>query len=309
VGKLTNAVQQQQVAGPLMKAHSAWLLKDNESDDSHRDGKIHPSMIGGCTTGAVIGILLLERSPHPDNLLRIFNLGTAIHEMMQGQLFRAGLIATLNNGKPAIEVPMAIPKYDMVGHADGIVHQGLNTEKVAVLEIKSINSMAFAKLTEPKPEHKIQAVCYVMGLKNELNGSKDIIFIYYSKNDSKMKEFKYTVTPQDEQRVLDKITEIQTMIDVFKANPCAPEPKYTTPSGPACRYCSYKRNCHDTFYRSSWDKKLRKDAADAKAKQADPAQEAEAKPLKIKAKPVGLGRRKRKISKGSVGRKVKRKLK
>lgn len=255
MGMLSSAKNNQVTIGPIIRAHTKYLIKANEADDSHRDGKLHPSMIAGCPTAAVIGILLLQTANHDPNLLRIFGLGTAIHIMLQAELQAAGVIATLNDGSIAIEVPLSMPEYDLVGHADGIVW--ITKDKVGVLEIKSINSMAFAKLEEPKPEHKIQAACYVMALADELDGSKTVVFMYYSKNDSKLKEFHYVVTPKDEQYVLDRIVKIKQMIKEYKEDPKAPEPYYDKMSSPACRYCSYKPNCHDTFFRRDWNKKLK----------------------------------------------------
>lgn len=71
---------------------------------------------------------------------------------------------------------------------DGILQLG----KLAyVLEIKSINTHEFKKLTGPKPEHVTQALSYAWmpQLKKRYPGLQGAVLVYYDKNTSELCEF------------------------------------------------------------------------------------------------------------------------
>jgi predicted RecB family nuclease len=210
-------------------------------------------MISGCPTAAAYDILgfSLGASTHNAGVQRIFDLGTAIHQMLQEQYSKASLLKVDKKGNPMVEVAVAIPEWDLVGHADGIVGKHVYG-KYAVLEVKSINSNAFTSLKAPKEEHKMQSAAYVIALAKELEGSRLAIVVYYSKNDSKIKEFKYVVTDTDIQRVEDRVKLIKDLIRKFVEEGIVPEPYFDNANKIPCCYCRWQSACHDSLHRHSW---------------------------------------------------------
>ena len=255
---IRNIKEQVRDHGLLTEQHTQWLLQQAQADTSHKDGKLHPSSISGCPTAAAFNILgfTLGGVMHDATVQRIFDLGHAVHQMLQYQYHKAGLLSVDIKGKPLVEVPLAIPEYDLVGHADGILDKKVYGQP-AVLEIKSINSNALLKLNAPKEEHKLQAACYVMALAKIIDGSRIVIFVYYGKNDSKIKEFKYTVTDTDVQRVEDRVKLIKELVAKFVEEGIVPPPYFDNPNNIPCRYCGWQSACHDTLHRDGWLKAIK----------------------------------------------------
>ena len=84
-------------------------------------------------------------------ILRIFDNGKAMHEKLQKYLKEAGVLLQA-------EVPVVNSEYEIRGSADGIVE----FESVrGVLELKSINSLGFYALFQPKSEHVLQLNVYM----------------------------------------------------------------------------------------------------------------------------------------------------
>ncbi len=265
MGSIANIKKQAKAEGKMIQRHNRMAIKEAEGDDSHWDGKYHPSMISGCATAAAYQILgFLKGKKTPDaKVLRIFALGTAIHEMLQAQFVRYEMLDD-------VEAPIAFTSdggCEVVGHADGIVKAEIYG-KQAVLEIKSINSNALAKVNEPKPEHKIQAACYVRGLREAGLDVDSVVFIYYGKDTSEIKEFPYTPTPADFKQIESRIERIKKMIAKFQASGDIPEPAYTAPSQLPCRYCGWKTECHATFERQAFADQMKKEHFDAKPTEA-----------------------------------------
>jgi CRISPR/Cas system-associated exonuclease Cas4 (RecB family) len=137
----------------------------------------------------------------------------------------------------------------MVGHVDAIVEIG---GKRYVVEIKSVNSNRWAKMTGPEEHHKIQAACYVKGCEKLLNGSKDVIFVYYSKDTSEIKEYIVTVTDKEYNTVKMKRDKITALMSDYNRKGEIPAPCYEDANKPPCRYCPWKAKCHSTLDREAW---------------------------------------------------------
>ena len=84
-------------------------------------------------------------------LQRIFDNGTHVHLRLQEYLKKEGTLIL-------DEVPCIDEEINIQGHTDGILK--ITDQEYAILEIKSMNSHQFAKLKEPKEEHKAQATIY-----------------------------------------------------------------------------------------------------------------------------------------------------
>lgn len=180
----------------------------NYDDSEHNDGRYHASALTGCP--ALLFLYMegfpIPRKPEPKTF-RIFGNGDGVHERIQVQLARAGILETAEFDE-TMETPIEIPEYNIGGHTDGVLNFGpkvdtgktirmfgkkvpvfrfKNTRNRAILEIKSINERGFAevkKAGQPKPEHIKQANVYA-----HAKGVPRIIFIYENKNNQEWLEY------------------------------------------------------------------------------------------------------------------------
>lgn len=193
-------------------AHGTYVV--NKDDSEHNDGRYHPSMLFRCP--AYI-FLYMEQYPMPKDwspeLQRIFGNGDAVHERIQVDLCRAGVLdCSLFDATQ--ETPIHDDKYNIGGHTDGLLNFGpkkatgktftffgkecpiyefLDASKGRILEIKSMNPWMFDKLKDVKPEHVSQASIYAYVL-----GLQTIHFLYECKGTQKWKEFR---VQRDEQAI------------------------------------------------------------------------------------------------------------
>jgi len=243
------------------------LIKEAKAHAGDRDdGKLHPSSISGCPTAAALAMLKLDegdKGTHDAKMLRIFDMGTAIHRMLQWQYIKMGVIPSeivqedgVETVSHWVEVPIDIPEWNMVGSVDAVAEIG---GRRYVVEIKSVNSNKWAKMTGPEEHHKLQAACYVKGCSKKLQGSTTVIFIYYAKDTSDIKEYVYNVTEKDYAEVKSRIGKINAMIAEYGAKGTIPVPAYEDSNKPPCRYCPWKAKCHSTLDREAWIAKLQKE--------------------------------------------------
>lgn len=85
-------------------------------------------------------------------LQRIFDNGTHMHLRTQEYLTKEGSLVM-------DECPCIDAEANIQGHTDGILK--MTEQEYAILELKSMNSILFGKLKEPKPEHIAQAMIYM----------------------------------------------------------------------------------------------------------------------------------------------------
>ncbi|MBI4101658.1 MAG: PD-(D/E)XK nuclease family protein [Candidatus Nealsonbacteria bacterium] len=159
------------------------------------------------------------------NILRIFDHGDHIHQMIMKPLLSIRDIHVV-----ASEVN--IPPMELVsGRADAILSDGKN---LYVLDIKSMNSMVFKKLTEPKPENIDQLQLYLHYFKIPKG-----ILLYVSKDNQDLKEF---VISYDKKRAKDLLDGLADLDKKIKANIVPPRiPGY--PDDWQCRYCQFRTIC------------------------------------------------------------------
>jgi hypothetical protein len=130
-------------------------------------------------------------------VLRVFDNGHQVHDRLQKYLHNIGILKEL-------EVPIENKEYEIRGHTDGILEI---ESKTGVLEIKSINSMGFYSLYQPKNDHLIQINIYMFCL--------DIprgLLLYENKDNQELKEFFVKQDPLILNPILDKIRIVQGMI-------------------------------------------------------------------------------------------------
>jgi CRISPR/Cas system-associated exonuclease Cas4 (RecB family) len=125
-----------------------------------------------------------------------------------------------------------IPPQELIsGRADAILSDG---EQLFVLDIKSMNSMVFRTLKEPKEENINQIQLYLHYFKIQKG-----ILLYVNKDSQDLKEFVVEYNPTRSQKLLDDLTYVKKQID---ANTIPSRiPPY--PSDWQCQYCQFKEVC------------------------------------------------------------------
>jgi hypothetical protein len=227
------------------------------ASEKPRSSKIHPSSIFyDCARAVFYGLLkfptnkTVATSP---SLQRTFDFGTWWHNHIQGKLIEylknypnqtIGHFKVLSF-KP--EVKAVNEAAYISGRADGVIEcvdLSKNKKVNILLEIKTINSFSFAKLSEPLESHIVQASIYAKILNCE-----NLLFIYVNKDSSTFKEYFIPKNILDSHKVYSKnisTTEekVATIINSVKEN-TLPERALdceSVKSKRACK-CPYSKIC------------------------------------------------------------------
>lgn len=289
--------KQASYGGKITRALETWRLKHEAATKRKPDGYWHPSAICGCPTAAVYEFL---EFPSPGvafdaRLLRIFDTGHSLHGMLQTQFVRAGIVplirwpvdilhkseqadgstvvSTIPAGtfRPAVEVPIHDDYYKLTGTLD-ILFELVQLKFVG--ELKTKHSGSFAKMQTAEPKHIFQAACYHWkALENKWVNHDRACILYYSKDDSQIREFMEPVTDQRIQEIKDKLDLMNNMVANYRTNGTIPSPYYTESSKPPCRTCPWAQACHAAFAREEWINKIKaKEASSEPAIQAPPTE-------------------------------------
>lgn len=119
----------------------------------------------------------------PDAHLQcIFKVGNSLHAMIQAWFEAwnelAGFPTCVGN-----EVRIDDPRLNIGGYIDSVIRfPGAIHD--TVVELKTINSYGFSRLSGPKPAHKMQMGCYMMS-----TGMPEAILLYINKDTAEFKEF------------------------------------------------------------------------------------------------------------------------
>jgi len=156
-------------------------------------------------------------------ILRIFERGEYFHRNIFNILYRLRIGITT-------EVP--IPAQEIVsGRADAILC--INNENY-VLDIKSMNSMIFKNLTQPKEENVYQLQLYLHFFK-----IKKGILLYINKDTEDIKEFIIDYDSNLAQSLLKDFQELKKKID----KDIVPKRFSGWPNNWQCQYCQFKEIC------------------------------------------------------------------
>lgn len=198
----------------------SYLWSLNKKKDHREQKVIHPSEISTseCDRKIAYGLIGEEGQEKVDpKLRRIFDTGHVYHDLIQRALswsfsdFRA-------------EVKVKNQDLRIHGHCDGV----LNAEG---LEIKTMGSNGFRKLTKAKTEHIEQATIYGAILNLEA-----VTYLYVNKNDSDIRSFRVGV----DRSVWHKVaTRAESIIQVVNRGDL-PDP-IDKPS--TCKTCKYAWTC------------------------------------------------------------------
>lgn len=163
------------------------------------------------------------------NILRLFDHGDHMHQLIMKPLLSIRDIHVI-----ASEVN--IPPQEIVGgRADAILSDGKN---MYVLDIKSMNSMIFDRITEAKEENIDQLQLYLHYFKIPKG-----ILLYVNKNSLELKEF---VIDYDKKRVLALINilnDIKKKIDSNIIPDRLPDYSYSGNGNWQCKYCQFQEVC------------------------------------------------------------------
>jgi len=170
------------------------------------------------------------------NILRLFDHGDHMH-----QLIMKPLLSTREVRVVTAEVD--IPPQELVrGRADAIISDG---KELYVLDIKSMNSMVFRNLTEPKEENINQIQLYLHYFKIPKG-----ILLYVDKDKLDLKEFEIDYNKTLVEKILNDLTYLKKQID----SNVVPSRIPVYPDNWQCVYCPFKEICSLGGEESiSWD--------------------------------------------------------
>jgi hypothetical protein len=183
--------------------------------DSPRSGVFHPSTLSNKCDRAVWLIYhgQMVSSPLEAVTQRIFQNGDYLEKRVEKWLTNLRILV----GR---EIPVKFEFPPMSGRMDFLIKHELYG--IMPIELKSINTSGFSKLTTPKEEHQLQLQMYL----NMGNYEKGTI-LYENKNDQKLKSFIIEKNPAQWDSIIERCFKIQNM-------PEAPE-KCTGARWCACR--------------------------------------------------------------------------
>jgi len=162
------------------------------------------------------------------NILRLFDHGDHMHQLIMKPLLSVREVHVV-----ASEVN--IPPQELIsGRADAIISDGKN---LYVLDIKSMNSMIFDKLSEPKEENIDQLQLYLHYFKVPTG-----LLLYVNKNTLALKEF---FVEYDKNRALGLLKNLEATKKKIDSDIIPGRiPDY--PGNWQCRYCQFKEICDMT---------------------------------------------------------------
>jgi len=159
------------------------------------------------------------------NILRLFDHGDHMHKLIMKPL-----LSTRDIHVVASEIN--IPPQELVsGRADAIVSDG---KDLYVLDIKSMNSMIFRKLNEPKQENVEQLQLYLHYFKIPRG-----ILLYVDKDKLELKEFPVSYNQVQAEGLLKQLAVLKKQID----SNTIPSRFANYPDGWQCRYCQFREIC------------------------------------------------------------------
>ena len=196
--------------------------------DRQKDREQHHFYItdaGKCGRAIFFKFKKAPREEMEARVLRMFDHGDYIH-----QLIMRSLIAIRDVRVITAEVGIA-PQEIISGRADAIISDG---QDLYVLDIKSMNSMVFRNLSQPKEENIDQIQLYLHFFKIAKG-----ILLYVNKDTQGLKEFLVDYEPKRAQSLLANLANLKTKID----SNIVPERIPIYPDDWQCQYCQFKEIC------------------------------------------------------------------
>jgi len=201
-------------------------LIDQFYTDRERDREQHHFYItdaGKCPRAIFFKFKNVPREKIAPEVLRMFDHGDYIQMQIISNLFSLGIVR-------ASEVK--IPPQELIsGRADAIIT--LNNE-LYVVDFKSMNSMVFKNLDQPKEDNLNQIQLYLRYFKIPKG-----ILLYINKDTLELKEFLVEYNPTVAQKLLKDLSELKIKID----SNIVPDRIPDYPENWQCQYCQFKEIC------------------------------------------------------------------
>lgn len=238
-----------------------YLVKSRSSKDNSRPRSltIKPSSYYRCARQLWYDLLRFPRIekkyPRP---IRIMEVGTALHEWIQTQIFmtmdqegfkniklipaneipaygKEGIEFIKEHNAPDMEVKFIdrrhTKRYPISAMIDGAFSY---LDKDTLFEFKTIKSEEFNLLFEPLKDHIKQGAIYSLCL-----GVPNVLFLYLNKNDQYFKAYLITYTEQQINWVRDRVALLdENLINLVLPNK---EPEH------GCDFCAFKFFCEKDY--------------------------------------------------------------
>jgi len=196
--------------------------------DRQRDREQHHFYItdaGKCGRALFFKFKNAPRKEIEANILRLFDHGDHIHQLIMKPLLS---IREIHVVAAEVNVP---PQELISGRSDAIISDG---KDLYVLDIKSMNSMVFNKLTEPKEENVNQIQLYLHYFKIGKG-----ILLYVNKDNQHLKDFIINYDKKRALLLLEALNDVKKKID----KDIIPDRLPDYPGNWQCRYCQFREIC------------------------------------------------------------------
>jgi CRISPR/Cas system-associated exonuclease Cas4 (RecB family) len=202
-----------------------YLDREKDKDKKRTQRQFYISQAGKCSRQIFFKFKNVPEKELEPHVLRLFDHGDHMH-----QLIMSALTSTRDIHLVASEIK--IPPQELVsGRADAIVSDG---KDLYVLDIKSMNSMIFKTLTEPKEENIKQIQLYLYYFKIPKG-----ILLYVNKDNLELKEFIIDYNPIEAEELVENLNFLKKQIDSNTIPSRIPD----YPEDWQCRYCQFREVC------------------------------------------------------------------
>jgi CRISPR/Cas system-associated exonuclease Cas4 (RecB family) len=198
-----------------------YLDKHKDKEQTH----FYVTDAGKCGRALFFKFKNAPRKGMEASVLRLFDHGDHIHQLIMKPLLS---IREIHVVASEVNIP---PQGIISGRSDAIISDGKN---LYVLDIKSMNSMIFDKLTEPKEENIDQLQLYLHYFKIPRG-----ILLYVNKNSLALKEFLVQYDQKRARQLIASLEDIKEKID----SGLIPDRIEGYPQDWQCRYCQFIGIC------------------------------------------------------------------
>ena len=198
-----------------------YLDKQKDKEQAH----FYITDAGKCPRAIFFKFKNVPREAIEPNVLRMFDHGDHIHSLIMKPLLS---IRDIHVVASEINIP---PQEIISGRADAIISDG---KSLYVLDIKSMNSMIFKNLEEPKEENVNQVQLYLHFFKIPKG-----ILLYVSKDNQQLKEF---IIDYDRELALSLLAGLNDLKKKISSD-IIPDRIPTYPEDWQCQYCQFKEIC------------------------------------------------------------------
>jgi len=198
-----------------------YLSREKDREQHH----FYITDAGKCPRSLFFKFKKAPREAMEAKILRMFDHGDYIHQLIMKPLFG---MREINVVASEVNIP---PQELISGRADAILSTG---KELYVLDIKSMNSMVFRNLNEPKEENMDQIQLYMHYFKVGKG-----ILLYVNKDTQELKEFEVAYNKNRAEVLLQNLSDIKAKID----SSTIPDRISGYPDDWQCRYCQFKEIC------------------------------------------------------------------